>query len=102
MTDTSAAPPANTLPSLVENLFAPEVFATEASSFSRGPSTVTVTFTSHRFDNSQSPGAQKRVVVGRLVMPIPAAQGLAAGLYDYLKRNGLDPVPLPDDPTRIQ
>jgi hypothetical protein len=60
----------------LENLFAPQVFASEATSFALGAGVVTITLSSHRFDNSVPPGVQKRVVVGRLVMPIGAAQGL--------------------------
>lgn len=86
---------------IVENLFAPEVFASEAAFFSTGPGIVTVTFTSYRWDNSTTQAAQRRVVVGRLVMPLAGAQGLAAGLYDYLSKQGLDPVPKPE-PGQIQ
>jgi hypothetical protein len=37
----------------VEDLFAPEAFASEASFCSMGPGVVTLTFTSYRFDNAQ-------------------------------------------------
>jgi len=90
------------LPPILENIFAPEIFASEATVFYRSPGTITVTFTSYRFDNSTHPGSQKRVVIGRLVMPISGAQGLAAGLYDYLKKQGLDPAPHPTDPLQVQ
>jgi hypothetical protein len=86
----------------VENLFAPEVFATEASFFSSGQGNVTITFSSYRFDNSTSPAVQKRVIVSRLVMPLTGAQGLAAGLYDFLKKQNLDPMPPPSDPLQVQ
>ena len=87
---------------VVENLFAPEVFASEASFFATAPGVVTITLTSFRFDNSTDPAVQKRVVMARLVMPASGAKALAAGLYDFLKKNGLDPVPPPDDPQQIQ
>ena len=64
---------------LVENLYAPEVFATEPAAFSHGHGTVTITFSSWRFDNSTDPAVQKRVVIARLVMPTAGAQALAAG-----------------------
>jgi hypothetical protein len=86
----------------VENLFAPELFATEASFFSSGQGNVTVTFSSYRFDNSTTPAAQKRVIVGRLVMPITGAQGLAAGLYDFLRQQNQDPMPPPGNPLQVQ
>jgi hypothetical protein len=92
---------ANQVPT-VENLFAPELFATEASFFSSAPGTVTVTFSSYRFDNSTTPATQKRVIVGRLVMPVTGAQGLAAGLYDFLKKHNFDPIPPPTDPLQVQ
>jgi hypothetical protein len=87
---------------ILENIFAPELFASEATIFSIGPSTVTITFTSARFDNSTDPATHKRVVIARLVLPVRGAQGLAAGLYDCLKKQGLDPVPPPVDPQQIQ
>lgn len=86
----------------VENLFAPEVFASEAVFFATAPGVLTIVFTSFRFDLSTAPSAQKRVVVGRLVMPIAGAQSLAVGLFDYLKKSGLDPAPTPSDPTQVQ
>jgi hypothetical protein len=45
---------------------------------------------------------QKRVIVSRLVMPLTGAQGLAAGLYDFLKKQNLDPMPPPTDPLQVQ
>ncbi len=93
---------ATQVPAYVENLFASEVFATEATFFSAGNGTVSITFSSHRWDNSTSSPVQKRVVVVRLIMPIPGAQGLAAGLYDYLKKHGMDPAPAPSNPAQIQ
>jgi hypothetical protein len=87
---------------LVENLSAPELFASEAYFLSTSPGVVTITLTSFRFDISTEPAVQKRVVIGRLVMPISGAQGLAVGLYDFLKKHGLDPAPPPTDPQQIQ
>jgi len=53
-------------------------------------------------DIYRAPGAPRRVVVARLVMPAVGAQGLAAGLYDFLKKGGFDPMPAPADPRQIQ
>jgi hypothetical protein len=102
MTEESPSRPAAQQVPVLENVCAPEVFASEASFFSIGPGVLTITFTSYRFDNTTSPGAQRRVVVGRLVMPIPGAQGLSVGLYDYLKKTGYDPSPKPDNPQQVQ
>jgi hypothetical protein len=89
------------VPPYVENLFAPEVYASEAAFFALGQGIVTITFVSFRFDNSVSPAVQKKVIVGRLVLPTGGARALAAGLYDYLAKQGLTPVPKPD-PDQIQ
>ena len=96
-----AQPPRPRVP-LVENLFAPEIFASESAFFATAPGVVAITLTSFRFDNSTDPAVHKRVVVGRLVMPTVGAQALAVGLYDFLKKNGLDPAPPPADPQQIQ
>ncbi len=75
-------------PDMVENPLAPELFASEAALFSSGPGVVTITFVSWRFDHSIDPPQQRRVVVGRIVMPSPGAQGLVAGLANFLQKNG--------------
>jgi hypothetical protein len=94
------APPQGTVP-FVDNLFAPEVFAHEATAFAGGNGIITITFSSHRFDNSVVPAVQKRVTVGRLVMPVVGAQTLALGLYNYLTTLGLAPMAKPD-PDKVQ
>ena len=75
----------------IEDLHAPELFTTGASSFANGPGMVTITFVSHRFDNSARPPRPVCLVVGRVVMPIASARALALDLYDYLTKNGLCP-----------
>jgi len=106
MTETSSSPPmkeAAERPSLVvENVFAPEIFASEASFFAQGGGIVSITLASYRWDASSTPsGAAKRIVIGRLVMPIKGAQTLVVGLYDFLRKAGLDPIPKPD-PNAVQ
>lgn len=87
-----AAPQSET----AENLFAPELFASEASFFAKSPETVSLTFSSYRFDQSpEGGGSRKRVVVARIVLPLNGAQGLATGLYEFLIKLGLDPVARP-------
>lgn len=49
----------------------------------------------------RQPGPITRIVNLRVVMPIPTAQALAAGLYDFLKTHGHDPVPKPP-PSQVQ
>jgi hypothetical protein len=87
-----AAPKSET----AEDLFAPELFASEASFFTKAPETVSLTFSSYRFDQSpEGGGTRKRVIVARIVLPLNGAQGLATGLYDFLVKLGLDPVARP-------
>jgi hypothetical protein len=80
----------------IDNPNAPDVFAAEAFGFFINAGNIHITFTTLRVNHSTSPGPVSRVVIGRLVMPIGGAQALASGLYDFLKRSGLDPVPTPD------
>lgn len=79
-----------------DNPFAPEVFATGAPSFWIYQGNVHITLESAR---TAEPGSNtvNRVACARIVMPIVGAQELAAGLYDFLKKNGHDPVPVPAD-----
>ena len=70
---------------------APDVFADEASGFFVHNGVVRITFASARVNHVSSPGPINRVVIGRLVMPVAAAQNLAIGLFDFLKSRGLAP-----------
>lgn len=88
-------------PPLVENLFAPEIFATEAQSISFVQGLISVAFTSTRYDYSTSPSVMKKVVVSRLVMSPAGAQSLAVQLFAFLDKKGLGPV-RPKDPKQIQ
>jgi len=92
MTDKSkgATAQASSLPT-IENLFAPEIYADTAAFFSIKNGTISITFASLRFDNSESYGIAKNVIIARLVMPLSGAQGLCVGLYDYLKQQGVAP-----------
>lgn len=91
MTDKPKEGGAATQPPIVENLHAPEVYADTAPFFAHKNGNVSITFASLRFDNTASPGVAKNVVVGRVVMPATYAHALAAGLFDYMKKNGLSP-----------
>lgn len=72
-------------PTFLDNPNAPDVFSTEATGFLVLEGNIGITFESSRVNYSTSPGPVSRVVIGRLVMPIPAAQRLALGLYDFLE-----------------
>jgi hypothetical protein len=102
MTDENPQSPDQGLISWLENMFAPEVYASDATVFSIGPSTATITLCSHRFDQSVQPAVQKRVVIGRVVLPIAAAQALSVALYDFLSKHGHAPMQRPTDPKDVQ
>lgn len=88
-TDEGAGQPAGP-PSIIDNLFGAEVYADDVAFFAHKGNNVSMQLVSARFDANDG-GKLKLVTVGRLVMPIAGAQGLAVGLYDYLKKNGLAP-----------
>src|SRR5215471_5947077 len=91
----NSAPPV--LPPLIDNPLAPEFFADEATGFFIHQGNLSITFSSARVDHRSNPGPVSRVVVGRVVLPIAAAAGLAVGLHDFLKKMGIDPArPTPD------
>jgi hypothetical protein len=90
MTDQTGEGPVAPLP-ILENLLAAEVYADAAAFFSFKSGNVSITFVSHRYDNSTPSAVPKHVVIGRLVIPLEGAQGLAVGLFDYLKQRGLIP-----------
>lgn len=73
----------------LDNPRAPDVFCNDATGFFLNEGCITITFEAAHVEHSTSPGPVNRVVIGRLVMPIPGAQRLALGLYDYLEKNGL-------------
>lgn len=98
--DARAAPTQQDQTSFVENMFAPELFASFASSFSISGGSVTIKLVSTRWDNSVDPAVQKAVVVGRITLPLLGAQTLAAGLQNFLAQHNLQYVPLNRPRTR--
>lgn len=94
---TKAGPPKEPVVTFVDNPHAPEVFATEVSGFLIQNGNVHLTFAANRVNHITTPGPVNRVVIARLVLPVSAAQGLAAGLFDFLKTHGYDPVPKPSE-----
>jgi len=73
------APP--NLPPLIDNPLAPEFFADEATGFFVHQGNLSITFSSARVDHRSDPGP---------VSPVAAAAGLAVGLYDFLKKMGIE------------
>ncbi len=70
---------------------APEVFASGMAGLFRTGGNIAITLESARVDHSTHPGPVNRVVVGRLVLTVPAAQALAVGLNAFLEEQGLSP-----------
>jgi len=73
-------------PALIDNPLAPDVFADEATGFFLVAGNVRITFSSYRVNHATSPGPVNRVVIGRLVMPLAAAEAFQAGLADFIAR----------------
>jgi len=97
---TQMMPESPVIPPIVENLLAPEFFATEAQSISLVQGMISIAFTSSRYDYSQTPSVLKKVVVSRVVMSPVGAQSLAVRLFAFLDQKGLGPAP--KDPKQRQ
>jgi hypothetical protein len=76
----------------IDNPLAPDVFADTAVGFTNFNGVVRIALASSRTHHASATGPVNQVVVGRLVMPILAAQNLAVGLFDFLKSHGIDPL----------
>ena len=76
----------DTTPALLDNPHAPDVFADEATGFFLAGGNLRITFASYRVNHSVSPGPVSRVVIGRLVMSLPAAEAMQRGLADFIAR----------------
>jgi len=87
-------------PPIVENLLAPEFFATEAQSISLIQGMISIAFSSSRYDYSQTPSVLKKVTVSRIVMSPAGAQSLAVRLFAFLDQKGFGPAP--KDPKQRQ
>ena len=86
---------------VVENLHAPEIFASDVPNFSIGNGVVTLTLASLRFDNAVAPAEKHLVTVGRVVLPIASARALATGLHSFLEQQGVHAVSA-DDKAHMQ
>ncbi len=78
-------------PRLIDDPHAPEFFATSCCGFSIGQGHVTLTFESARCNHFDPKCSMNRVVVGRIVLPIQAAQALVIELNTSLQRSGFNP-----------
>jgi hypothetical protein len=70
----------------LDNPLAPDVFADSATGWFLHNGNVRITFESLRINHITSPGPAKRVVIGRLVMPIDRAEDFANGLLEFIKQ----------------
>ena len=76
----------NTGPELVDAPHTPDFFADGAAGFFNLNGNIKITLSSFRVDHGTAPGPVSRVVVGRLVMPLPAAEALAKELLAFIER----------------
>ncbi|MBC7101671.1 MAG: hypothetical protein H5U13_00370 [Parvibaculum sp.] len=76
----------DTGPTFIDNPHAPDLFSDSVTGFFHFSGNIKITFESARVDHSSSPGPINRVVIGRLVMPIAAAEGFARGLLDFIEK----------------
>ena len=77
----------------IDNPHAPDVFADGVSGVFHLNGMIRITFESVRVNHSTSPGPVNRVVVGRLVMPINAAEAFAKGLLQFIEQQRHSPAP---------
>ena len=87
MSDAHAKP----TPKLTEAPGAPEIFTDGVCGFFLHNGTLRIAFEASRADHSASPAPITRTVVARVVLPAAGARGLAVGLFDFLKKMGLEP-----------
>jgi hypothetical protein len=94
-----ASPPPLTF---IDNPHAPEVFADSATGFFNLAGNIRITFESLRVNHATTPGPINRVVMGRIVMPIDAAEALARGLLDFIhqQRTQQNPPAQISSPTK--
>jgi len=96
----ASVPAAKPVPPLVEDLMAPEFYASDVQSISLVQGMISIAFVSARYDYSETPSVLKKVVVSRVVMPAAGAQSMAVRLFAFLNKNGLGAAP--KDPKQIQ
>jgi hypothetical protein len=77
---------------VVSNPHLPDVFADEAIAFDTHAGTVRITLATLKMAEAAAPSPMHFVANARVVMTVPGAQRLAIALFDYLKRQGLDPT----------
>src|SRR5258707_12646480 len=86
--------------SFLHNPHSPDVFADAAAGFVNLNGNIRITLESLRVDHIAVPGPMARVVIGRLVMPLPAAEALARGLLDFIEQQRTQQNPPAQTTTR--
>lgn len=76
---------------LVDDPKAPEIYASACAGFSIGQGNVVLTLESARCNHFEPGSPMSRVVVGRIVLPVQAAQALVIELNNALNRSGHSP-----------
>jgi len=77
---------------VVSNPFIADIFADEVIAFDNINGTIRITLATLKMAEPAAPSPMHYVANGRVVMTVPGAQRLAIALFDYLKKQGLDPA----------
>lgn len=70
----------------------PDIFVDEITGFDLINGTIRLDLATIIRSEPIPPSDPAVALVGRLILPTESAQRLCLGLYDYLKKQGLDPV----------
>jgi hypothetical protein len=77
--------------SIVDNLHASEVYATEVTGYSVSHGHVTLTLASLRASWDEVGHPNKRVVIGRVVLPVRTAHTLVSEIYAWFCQSSCQP-----------
>jgi hypothetical protein len=80
---------------IIDNLHAPELYAGEIAGYTIAQGNVTLTLVTTRATWNDGGITNRRVVVGRIVLSLGAAQALSFELFNFLKKHGVDPAQTP-------
>ena len=82
MTNIPDAPPV----SFIDTAHAPDVFADALTGFFLMNGNLRMTLEAYRVNHISNPGPVNRVVIGRLVMPVSAAEQMARSVLEFIER----------------
>ena len=83
----------NAGPNLVHNPHSADVFADSAVGFFTFNGCMRITFESVRSNYTATPPTLDNVVIGRLVMPVPAAKAMAESILSQIQQMQAEPQP---------